>query len=237
MSLVPFDVFDYLGIAREDVTEQFKDKTVFDKFLQLLLDANIELQYVYKDLMQLRSIDTATGAQLDLIGEIVGQERIALPGYLFDQPEPVIPDDDLYRVLIRSKIIRNNTTATPEKVIFGAEFILGVTGATIQEGSEASYILYIPKKLSKLEKYLINGVYNGFYTFTLIPKPAGVRVEIVEFVGENFFAFVGVPNAKGFGTYTGTVGYGVNYGVGYGASDFATTGGGIFANFMEALNA
>lgn len=73
--LNPFRVYDYLAEARERVTEAFKEKVVFDKYLQLLLAENIQLQEVYRQLMQERSIDTAIGAQLDIIGEIVGQPR------------------------------------------------------------------------------------------------------------------------------------------------------------------
>lgn len=71
----PFTTYDYLQEARSRVTEQFKDKEVFDKYLQLMLYSNIQLQEVFKDLMQKRSLDTATGAQLDIIGDIVGQPR------------------------------------------------------------------------------------------------------------------------------------------------------------------
>lgn len=77
MVVIPFYEEMYLEIARSRVTEQFKteDHPIFDRYLQLLLGGKIELQNTFKDLMQLRSIDTATGAQLDIIGEIVGQPR------------------------------------------------------------------------------------------------------------------------------------------------------------------
>ena len=72
-----FNIEDYLSIARSRVTEQFKTESapVFDKYLQLLLGGKIELQEVFRQLMQERSIDTAVGAQLDIIGDIVGQPR------------------------------------------------------------------------------------------------------------------------------------------------------------------
>lgn len=72
-----FDIQDYLSVARSRTTEQFKQESapVFDRMLQLLLGGKIEIQNVLKDLMQLRSIDTATGAQLDIVGDIVGQPR------------------------------------------------------------------------------------------------------------------------------------------------------------------
>lgn len=70
-----FAIIDYLQEARERVTEQFKDKDIFDRYLQILLTGKVELQEVFRQLMQERSIDTATGAQLDIIGDIVGQPR------------------------------------------------------------------------------------------------------------------------------------------------------------------
>lgn len=70
-----FLIVDYLAEARGRVTELFKDQPNFDAYLQLILSEKIELQSVFADLMQKRSIDTATGAQLDIIGDIVGQPR------------------------------------------------------------------------------------------------------------------------------------------------------------------
>lgn len=76
-----FNIEDYLSVARSRTTEQFSldsdgsGPIVFDKFLQILLNGKIELQEVFRQLMQDRSLDTATGAQLDIIGEIVGQPR------------------------------------------------------------------------------------------------------------------------------------------------------------------
>lgn len=77
-----FFIEDYLSVARSRVTEQFRydpsDQSgaqVFDKYLQLLLGGKIELQEAFRELMQERSLDTATGAQLDILGDIVGQPR------------------------------------------------------------------------------------------------------------------------------------------------------------------
>jgi len=79
-----FTEVDYLEEARDRVTEQFKDKTVFDKYLQLLIDQQDSIQQVFKDLIQKRSIDEATGATLDIIGEIVGQPRELISADLFN---------------------------------------------------------------------------------------------------------------------------------------------------------
>ena len=58
-----FELKDYIEQARELITEQFKDKPVFNKLLELLLLPNVDLQLVWKDLMQKRSIDKAEVAQ------------------------------------------------------------------------------------------------------------------------------------------------------------------------------
>lgn len=77
MAINPFNLESYLDVARSRTTEQFKTESAptFDKMLQLLIGGKIELQRVFQDLMQKRSIDTATGKQLDIVGEIVGQPR------------------------------------------------------------------------------------------------------------------------------------------------------------------
>jgi hypothetical protein len=84
MSLIPFQVIDYTEEARLRVTEQFKEKEVFDRYVQLLTKAQIDLENTYKDLLQLRGIDSATGAQLDIIGRIVGQDRELIAADLYD---------------------------------------------------------------------------------------------------------------------------------------------------------
>jgi hypothetical protein len=70
-----FQTVDYLAEARGRVTELLNGKPIFDRYLQLILSEKQTLQLVFQDLMQKRSIDTATGKQLDIIGDIVGQPR------------------------------------------------------------------------------------------------------------------------------------------------------------------
>jgi hypothetical protein len=83
MAVNPFEVEEFLDEARARVTEQFKSKDIFDRYLQILLYDSAELQEVFRQLMQERSIDTAVGAQLDIIGEIVGQPRDLIDTSLF----------------------------------------------------------------------------------------------------------------------------------------------------------
>lgn len=83
-TLPEFTTVDYLSEANGRLTQQFMDKEIVGKYLQLIIDEQYNIQNVFKDLLQKRSIDTATGATLDIIGEIVGQPRELISADLFD---------------------------------------------------------------------------------------------------------------------------------------------------------
>lgn len=86
MAVNSFETIDYLSEARSRYTEQFKypETPIFDKYVQVLLGGKIELQEVFRQLMQERSLDTAVGVNLDNIGEIVGQPRTLLNVDVFE---------------------------------------------------------------------------------------------------------------------------------------------------------
>lgn len=84
MAVNPFVVTPFLDVARSRITDEFKDKPVIDKYLQLTNLGKEEIQLVLRDVMQLRSIDTAVGAQLDVIGEIVGRPRGLVTSTVFE---------------------------------------------------------------------------------------------------------------------------------------------------------
>lgn len=83
MALNPFNEVDYYAEAKTRYTDAFKDKPIFDKYVQLMLNGFISTQEATKQLMQLRSLDVATGKNLDIIGDIVGQERILVDTGLY----------------------------------------------------------------------------------------------------------------------------------------------------------
>lgn len=70
-----FEKSNHLKEMRDRVTLTFFERTVFDKYLKLIISATEEVQEVLRILMQERSIDNAVGKQLDIIGDIVGQPR------------------------------------------------------------------------------------------------------------------------------------------------------------------
>lgn len=224
---------DYLKEMRDRVTFAFEDKPVFDKFLQLFADASLELQDAMRALMQDRSIDTAEGAQLDIIGNIVGQPRVLLAAEIMDyfgfnevptaqsfgdlnDPSAggiwwdlntnlagdVELTDNQYRIFIKAKIMRDTTRATPEDIIEFIKFVFGAKVVQItSDGGAKQSLLIVGGNLSNFELTLL-GYHYGKPTITyFLPKALGTEFAFGSVPGDNFFAYLGVPHADGYGTY------------------------------------
>lgn len=221
-----FNFVDYLGEARSRVTDQFKDQPVFDRYLQLLLKGEQDLQQVFDDLMTKRSIDTAEGVNLDIIGDIVGQPRtqinIALYNFFgfqgvaqsggfgdltdtskgnifYSYGDPTSGNallDDPSYRLYIKSKITRNITSVTPEEFI--QFVKFILNAPVVYINEeqAKVRVSIGRALTNQEKALIKSS-NADGT-RLIPKPVGVSIEYVDFTN-NFFAFQGVPNANGFG--------------------------------------
>lgn len=234
MLINEFEVKDYKAEVSELITEQFKDKTVFNKYIDLLLAPVSDLQLVIKDLIQNRSIDTAYGEQLDVLGRLVGQPRVLLNAdlYIFfgflGNPQSdsfgslyipgvggvwrdlnsktsgnVTLDDEAYRLLIKARIAKNVTRATPEDVMEFANFMFSTTGSTISSEGGAHFTLLIGRPLTRVEIGLLKYVnYDSSFPSKIFPKPVGVGMEFGSFNVDKFFAFQGVRGAKGYGGIT-----------------------------------
>tara|TARA_R110000765_G_scaffold244631_7_gene346875 strand:+ start:6906 stop:7547 length:642 start_codon:yes stop_codon:yes gene_type:complete len=170
-------------------------------------------------------IDTATGEALNVIGRIVVAERSFLgdipmtPGLfaLTDGDEFGDTDamfsalstsqdselsDELYRIVIKAKIIKNNGDATIENILFGMNFLLPAAEVLrVVDGENMSFSIEFYGSLTNIERFaLLNA--------TLVPKPQGVKFngflegvgisefgdEYAEFGDENaeFIGFIGV---------------------------------------------
>lgn len=233
MNLNEFQDIDYLSEARSRVTDQFKGKPTFDKYLDLLIRGSTELHSTLKDLQQLRSIDTAVGVQLDNIGEIVGMPRnlvtaelfyyfgykdkdglvpnpqagtfgsstdssVGKPWYSLGTPLGVarLPSDDEYRLIIKAKIVKNRTLATPEEVIAAYKFLFSTGQVVIDEYSPAKVRIGIGKILSTVEKGLLFDLQGSG---SLLPKTVGVNYQYQEYQSTRVFALAGFPGALGPG--------------------------------------
>lgn len=228
MAVIPFKYNNFLDEAGELVTTQFEDKDVFNRYLRMLTYGTQEILSVTRDLMQKRSIDTAQGKQLDIIGNIVGMPRTlaqadvfpffgflghvaaesfgsvfrpTIGGYWYSYGQKIGGDvtlaDDMYRKLIKAKIIKNNATGTNEDLIKFGNFVLNArVDFEIDSGGKVKVL--IGRRMTMFEKALMGYVFQGLdYNQTYVPKALGVGIEVEEFDGVGTLGFLGTPGAKG----------------------------------------
>ena len=98
-------------IAPVKLPEQFKRKTRIVGLLRSWLNPFTEIFSAMQDLKALRSIDTAEGEQLDVIGRVVGLERMTT-------------DDEVYRLRLRVQILINLSDGTAEHIIRALSVLL-----------------------------------------------------------------------------------------------------------------
>lgn len=246
MAINPFEIKNYLQEMKDNETFAFQDAVVFNKYLELLAFPAMEIQEVLRQLMQERSIDTAIGAQLDIIGNIVGQSRIVVNadiipyfgflgspesksygdlnntnfgGYYWDINQPlagnVTLNDEQYRIFIKGKILKNITRATPEDVIQFIKFVFDIDRIQISVDSGGHALIMVSDDASEFERNVLRYYFqNEGYRSYFVPKTIGVNYLFGEFPSTNFFAFLGVEGAMGYGTletdgpiYDGTYDY------------------------------
>ncbi len=82
-----------------------------EKLLACLVSPFQSLENVLQQLLIERSVDTAVGTQLDVIGKIVGQARNGL-------------DDDTYRRYVRARVSTNKSTGVVADLITVTELVV-----------------------------------------------------------------------------------------------------------------
>lgn len=137
-------------------------------------------------------IDTAVGEQLNVIGRIVVAPRsfvgsIPMNPALFDLTDgdefgddgamfsalTIDQDgqlsDELYRLVIRAKIVKNNGDATIENILDGMNFLLPQAEVLrVTDGEDMSFSIEFYGQITNLERFaLLNA--------GLVPKPQAVR--------------------------------------------------------------
>ncbi|MCK9802081.1 DUF2612 domain-containing protein [Pseudomonas sp. MAFF 302030] len=137
-------------------------------------------------------IDTAVGEQLNVIGRIVVAPRSfvgAMPmnpglfdltdGDEFGDDEAMFSaltidqdgqlSDDLYRLVIKAKIVKNNGDATIENILDGMNFLLPKANVLrVTDGEDMSFSIEFYGQITNLERFaLLNA--------GLVPKPQAVR--------------------------------------------------------------
>lgn len=196
-----YPVIDHEARAVGRLAGQFAHSPNLKAYLVGVMSEANALEKVFQDILELRSIDTATGKQLDILGELVGQPREFLEssdqiffGFSGHPQAGAFGDarfkskgeslsglrlltDEEYRVFIRARTFKNSTTSTVQEVTQQIRTILDAPTAQLIRGpGPAEYTVIIGKVLTINEKLIITAT-------DLIPKTAGVTASYEDLAG------------------------------------------------------
>ncbi len=174
----------------------------------------------FSDLPNALHIETASGKNLDLVGQHVGQSR-ALKGlaprrlFGFERAlsaqglsraglgggkwyrigdvvtDSVVLDDDDFRFLIKCRIAKNHMTGTLPDITHALDFIFGGQ-ATVYDQYDMSFTVTIRNdQITHFKRYAIQ-------TLDILPRPAGVNVKYYVLANINAFGFANSPGAFAF---------------------------------------
>jgi hypothetical protein len=110
---------DHLADALARLPEQFRGKENWTAALTVLCNPIQHLENVLLDVLAILDIDEAEGAQLTVIGKLVGQLRHG------------ITDDAVFRRYVRARIAQKRSRGTGEDLIRVARLVVGDDAATI----------------------------------------------------------------------------------------------------------
>lgn len=222
------DKINHEELAISRLATQFRESVNLIDNIKLLVSEDDLLESVICDVIEKRYLENATGVQLDIIGEIVGQTRELIESSGFDYfgfntaldatsftdyndnslggrfrgfGEATTGVRILSDVEYRSFIrarIAKNMTRSTPEDIISQLAFIFEVPLVIFVDGDTEYAVSIGKILSSNEKAIL-------FNTDLIVKTAGVKANYVTmFDGSSYFGFQGVPDSDGMGTVDNT---------------------------------
>ena len=131
---------------------QWEDSPLLRGMLESYLTAGQEIEDAFFQLLSERGINEAIGAQLDVLGDIVGEARQGR-------------EDDKYRLAILSRGLINNSNGTPEELLEIVATATGATAPALWEHFSGTTMLYVEHGASPLVAHAMqNASPAGTYT-------------------------------------------------------------------------
>lgn len=171
------------------LTSVFKGKVRIEGLLRAFLTGHQNVEDALQVMLEDRALLTAVGAQLDIIGEIVGQPREGR-------------DDDEYRIYVIAKIGQNTSKGTASEVITIFNLLTGSTAPLLIELGNATIEILSDVDISALDA-------DALYTFMGYVVSAGVKIGSIGYsADENYFGWDADPDASGFASLEDEAGAG-----------------------------
>lgn len=171
---------------------QYRDKPKFVAWLEIARELGGDIEAAAQAVRESWDIDKASGEQLAVIGRIVVADRsfvgsVPLNPAMCAQPDgaefgdssamcsalTIAQDqqfsDELYRLVIKAKIVKNNGDATIENILAGMNFLIpNAQVLRVTDGEDMTFSIEFYGQISNLERYAL-------LSAGLVPKPQGVR--------------------------------------------------------------
>lgn len=146
--------------AKSRIIWQYKNSPKFISWVDVLPSiGQKEIEDEAEKIINVLDIDSQEGHLLELVGRIVGQPK----------NDPLLNDDAVYRIVIKSKVWKNNSDALIDSIAEAAEIITGSAVRSLTDNQDMSFSIIFREHLSGLARDLID-------VFDLIPRPQGVKL-------------------------------------------------------------
>ena len=206
------DCLDHEAQAVSRLLVQFKESSKLQGYIKALMSEANFLECELVAVLAERGIDTSSGTQLDVIGEIVGQPRGVVDAglltffgyagaptgvagydgdarYLGGNESPIgirLLTDGEYRLFIRARIAKNQSKGNINSLVDMVTFLINSTAFVLFDGpGPAEFTLgFDIGTLSANDKVFLTDS-------DLIPKPAGVAINLFEYPTAGAFGYVG----------------------------------------------
>lgn len=155
-----FEILNHCDLAKAKLLDQFKTKPRIESLLcDVFIDQVQELEVALFDLLTERTLDTAIGEQLDVLGRILVQPRMEL-------------SDENYRALLKARVLANRSDGQ-------AETLIGIV--VLVQGAGVDVTLTEPDPATAFITVLTPPVFDPVVLFGVLKdaKAAGVRLVYV----------------------------------------------------------
>jgi hypothetical protein len=179
------DVIDHKIQAQSRIYAQYRDKPKFVAWIGINGEIGNEIETAYQGVRVSFDIDNAGTNELDIIGRIVQINRSFESGFSYNSDQvgrsqvgnsQAMPaqgatdeelNNDIYRILIKSKIAKNTNDATLDGIITAMDIIVETTDIMVVDNENMSFEIEFGE-LTDTERLVLTN-------FDIVPKPQGVR--------------------------------------------------------------
>lgn len=191
---IPLQPINTKWLKTNRIYWQYRNKPKLTAWYNITRDIGQSLYDASQVVRNMYNVDMMSGAQLDIIGRVVVADRNYIKSQLL-KTASYAPDgqgaqygdeeamysvgatdvngtmsDELYRLVIKSKIIKNNCGAYIEDILKAFKTLFpNVTQATLRDYEDMSFDIQYSGEITELERWALLNV-------NLLPKPVGVRI-------------------------------------------------------------